>query len=259
MLDQRDDAVTDLSRVNPDVAMSGKLRQHRVRNAPDPELQRGTIGNEACREPCDRQLGRSDLRRRQLYRLVPGRDKEVRHKVGRQLSAVRPGSVWIDLRDDDTRVMSSLGRDIVRERKAVAASAAWWRRKLEQRDIGPSLAPREGLRQPSIVRRYDIEPARPGQGCGPANGTVARKVDSGGALGMERVRELDAEKDLKRRQRVLLRNQTLGQGARLAGALAENDVVSRANDAREIQFVDGQKALHAGADQTAMHTDLFSV
>ena len=76
---------------------------------------------------------------------------------------------------------------------------------------------------------------------------------------MEGVRELYAEKDLKRRQLVLLRDQTLGQGARLAGALTEDNAVSRANDAREIEFVDGQKALHAAADQTAMHADLFSV
>ena len=62
---------------------------------------------------------------------------------------------------------------------------------------------------------------------------------------MEGVRELYAEKDLKRLQLVLLRDQTLGQGARLAGALTEDNAVSRANDAREIEFVDGQKALHA--------------
>ena len=95
--------------------MSGKLRQHRVRYGPDPELQRGAIGNEACREPCDRQLGRSDLRRRQLYWLVLGLDKDVRRKAGRQLGTVRPGSIWIDLRDDDTSVKSSLAGDIVRE------------------------------------------------------------------------------------------------------------------------------------------------
>ena len=81
----------------------------------------------------------------------------------------------------------------------------------------------------------------------------------GHALGMEGFRELYAEKDLKRRQGILLRNQTLGQGARLAGALTKDHAVSRANDAREIEFVDGQKALHAASDQTAMHTDLFSV
>ena len=41
------------------------------------------------------------------------------------------------------------------------------------------------------------------------------------------------------------------------GALTAD--VSRANSVREIEFVDGRKAPHPAACQTAMHTDLFSV
>jgi hypothetical protein len=45
----------------------------------------------------------------------------------------------------------------------------------------------------------------------------------------------------------------------MIGALTAANAVSRANGAREIEFVDGKMALHPAAYQTAMHTDLFSV
>lgn len=225
--------------MNADVAMPGELGQHRFGNRPDAELQRGAVGNEPGHQPSDRLLGWPDLSGRQLERLAPGFDEEMRCQRRGQFRAVGPRRVRIDLSNDDAGLNGGLSRDVVGQGKAVAP-AILSRRKLEECDVGPRLASGEGPAQPSVGRRDHAEPACSGERCGSAESAVCGEADSSGVIGMKGVGELRAQKNFERRQLILLLDQALGQGPRLAGSLAEDDAVSRANNAREIEFVYGR-------------------
>ena len=113
----------------------GELRQHRVGDRADAELQRGAVGNELGHASCDRLLGRPDAARGQFDGPVPGLHENVRRQVRWQLGAVRPGSVRVDLGDDDPRVRGRLGSDVVGKGEAVGPSQRW--RELEQNHVEP--------------------------------------------------------------------------------------------------------------------------
>jgi hypothetical protein len=157
----------------------------------------------------------------------------MRHDIRRPFRAEGPGRVRIDLRDHHAGAPCGIHDVIVRQ--AGAKPAVFVFRQLHQHHIGAMAALGKVGAKCAVVARDHIELPRPRQRAGVADHAVAPERDSTAALRRKGIGKHRTDDDRERRQAVFLRDQRLGQGARLGGRLPAYHDIAGLDDAGQVE------------------------
>ena len=174
-----------------------------------------------------------EFRRRQFQWRPCRGDAPMQHDIRRPVRAKSPGRVRIDFRDHHAG--AARGIDDIVVGQAGAEPAIFIFGQLDQHHIGAMPAMGKIGTKCAVVARDHVELLCLGQRAGVADHAVALKHDPGGSFRRKRIGKYRTHDHGERRQSVFLRDQRLGQRARLGGRLPAHHDIASPNDAGKVE------------------------